>query len=980
MGISSNQIIQSNNAFLSSDFTDLSDKDVIDIFFLTNEYHLFTLNTDNTISFGKYILSLTGAYDGNQVNISTRDIFPSSSNIFISKNVYNENEYFFFYNKNDVIYSRTFNNKQGYFSTEKVLSSDYTIKQTKQVYENNIFILEVNKSQEIFSFIDDLPNKELKMGFLFTSEIENWNKTNVTPLLQIIELPFGRINEVAYSIDNLVGSDRGFIYLKGDNITEEYDERSINGNIVKNIDDIYTQLSGVDNYTLNIRLLLSTVSTETTILNTNNYEVTYDGTSIRLYSDKERLVTNIALDASTPCVTSVSELPNQLNSQMKKLDISLTDYSLLFITNTFYNNINVISLYVNGQLVQLERDMNEVNVEYVPDTYLHITSLYKIDYMSQQNYALSKTQISNLQSVFTIGVNSDFLLKNKSISFRQVKTLLFDQSDEIIIDNPTTHTIKNVTVIDTLDKSVKFRFNGNVVEMNNVSSIEGTGELAIIQDNITYPTKGKLKISYELHPIEHSIEYTTNHKLNSSYQYTFGKYLPIDSNIDLSLIRGTVVPYKITTKTGIPRIIFSDPTKQIRLGNSTSQIHDRVPFIIEDKYEAGDYIIWTSLDNFNTNGIPVQYGLKTDDIIDTHTYSKYETLSSKTYNPNEYFFAYHFNSLVQNNNIRIKNLFIEDSGELFLVGNSNANDYIREIKQIRFMDIPKKYKTNFFNVKIDTLSKDKVSFINNNKEIRRLTRSVIDEWKPSYTNLLNIEESNAIIMSNLLSDEFAQVLVGFTPDSNVNSYYVRSIEDGELDIFTSSGRFDENIDWLAIGRLDNPYVKAGVTKVNTPAKQFKIFFESKFSNSDYRVFVFSPTNSKYYVPAKDEDGFIVESSYLVEDEVSWIAVNSNQVVNGTLVWKEGIPEDEKRVSNLDRITEIGINSHKYTLNFNDAGFDSFDNDNYSVILSSDSNTNVWYTDKKLNSVDVRRSYTGQDMKIDYLIVRGNEKWFDNITG
>ena len=141
MSISSNQIIQSNNAFLSSDFTDLSDKDVIDIFFLTNEYHLFTLDADNTISFGKYILSLTGAYEGNQVNISTRDIFPSSSNIFISKNVYNENEYFFFYNKNNVIYSRTFNNKQGYFSTEKVLSSDYTIKQTKQVYENNIFIL-----------------------------------------------------------------------------------------------------------------------------------------------------------------------------------------------------------------------------------------------------------------------------------------------------------------------------------------------------------------------------------------------------------------------------------------------------------------------------------------------------------------------------------------------------------------------------------------------------------------------------------------------------------------------------------------------------------------------------------------------------------------------------------------------------------------------------------------------------------------------
>ena len=38
---------------------------------------------------------------------------------------------------------------------------------------------------------------------------------------------------------------------------------------------------------------------------------------------------------------------------------------------------------------------------------------------------------------------------------------------------------------------------------------------------------------------------------------------------------------------------------------------------------------------------------------------------------------------------------------------------------------------------------------------------------------------------------------------------------------------------------------------------------------------------------------IVESSYLVEDEVSWIAINSNQVVNGTIVWRNGLPENEK---------------------------------------------------------------------------------------
>lgn len=977
MSLSNTQLISSKNTFNSINYLDLLNKDVIDVFFVGDNNYIFSLNEDKTITLGMYVKDVE-VYNGNDVVISTKIKFPSKENIFILKNYYNDIEYFFFYNVDNCIKFRTFNVEQGYFSEEKILTYEYTIKQKKQVYENNIFILEVNGTEEIFKLIGDLPNKELKIGFLFTSEIEKWNNYDETPILQILETPFNNISEISNTVENMVGSDKGFLYVEGDKTTEEYDEKSLNGNIIKNFDNIYVQMSGLENYTLTMRLLLSDINEEKVLLKTNNYELRYDGNKLYIYVDTSTDSELIATDASQPCVLQEVEVGNQLPLQVKEVEYSEDDYSLFFITNTLYNNENIITVYVGGKILEVKRDLTQTNQDYISDTYLKLSNIFKIDYLSQQNYALSLTQVNTLSNVFNEGANSQSLEFKKVFSYKQISDYIGLDNNEVVIDNIINDTISNVRIESTLDNDIKFKLNNDEYLLSNVDQINGSGKFSFIKDS-SLPTKGKIEITYEVTTKTHQIQYTSNQKLNTTYQYKFGQYLPIRKDIDIELLRGAIVPYKIESKTGIPRVIFSDPEKEIRVGNSTSQVYDRVPFLIEDKYESGDYIIWVSLDNFNDNGIPVQYGLTNLDVMDTHTYSNYETLSTKTYSETDYYFSYHFNELINNNKILIKNLFIEDSGELFLVGNTYKNDYIREIKEIRFLDIPKKYRTSFFKVSIDTEDKNKTSFINNNTTIKTLTKDIIDEWKPSYTTLFGIEESNAVVMSNLLSDEYAQVLVGFTPNSNVNSYYVRSIESGELDIFTSSGRFDESIDWLAIGRMDSPYVKTGVTKVNSSSKQFKIFFESKMPTSEYRIMVFSPNNSKYYVPSKNEDGFIVESSHLVEDEVSWIAINSNQIMNGTLVWKEGIPEDQRRLSNLDRITEIGINSHKYTLNFTDLGFENFDSTDYSVILSCNSNINVWYDNKTLNSVDIRRGYTGSEIKIDYLIVKGDSRWFDGIV-
>ena len=976
MSIVANQIISKGSPFLSQDFIDLSSYDIIDLFFQGSVAKLYVRNTDGTLSYGEYTEGLTG-WSGSLTLVSSNSYFPESSNIFIVENTYEQNEFFMFYNVDGQTKFRTFNSAQGYFSLEKTLDEEHTVKQIQRVYENIIFVIEETASEEVFQYIQDLPNKRLKLAFLFTAEIEKWNRTENPPLFQIIEKPFDGINEFAYTVENLAGE--GFMYIKGNQTLSEFDSRAINGGVVKKFEEIFTRMAKIDNYTLTMRFNPRPVTEESVIVTTNNYQIKYDGSKIILETDQEQLTEFLARDANAPCETTEGLVPNQLPPQRKEITANIEGYGLLFVTNTYSNGVNIITLYMDRKEITITRDHRGLT-DYTQDVFLKLENIFSMDYLSQQKYALNREQVVSLQQVYTNGANAPVTRRKRVFSYQEVNRLLFDDSDQILVDSTMNETISNVSITSTLTNPVQLNWNDMDYTYAEVGDIEGTGKLKIVQNDPEKSIYGKITIEYDVNPAVHDIVYTNNHKLNVAYKYKFGKYLPIDSGIDKPLLRGTVVPYKITPESEVPRVIFANPKEELRIGNSTSQIFDRVPFVIEDRYETGDYIVWVSLDNFADNGIPIQYGLIDKDIMDPHTYSQYETLSSGTYNQSDYYFAYHFTELREENNILLKKLYVRDSGELFIVGTTYKNDYVREIREIRFMDIPKKYKTNFFRVNIDSEQESKQSFINNNVEIRRITREIIKEWKPAHTNLIDIRESNAVIMSTLLSDEFAQVLVGFTPNSNVNSYYVRSVESGELDIYTSSGRFDENIDWLAIGRLDSPYVKAGVTKVNKAQKQFKIFFESRFNTTDYRVMVFNPNNSKYYVPEKDQDGFIVESSYLVEEEVSWIAVNSNQVINGTIVWKKGIPEDEKRVSNLDRVTEIGINSHKYTLNFNDFGFDNFSSTDYSVILSSDSNINLWYSDKKLNSVDIRRSYTGEDMEVDYLIVRGNNKWYDQITG
>jgi hypothetical protein len=425
--------------------------------------------------------------------------------------------------------------------------------------------------------------------------------------------------------------------------------------------------------------------------------------------------------------------------------------------------------------------------------------------------------------------------------------------------------------------------------------------------------------------------------------------------------------------------IHADVQNSIRLCENLSQKFDRLPFIAETAGDLDGFVVWAGLERVGKK-LGIQYELQTEDIGLTPTYEEYSTLSTNAYPSQSYFCAYHFNSLKEQRRNLITELVVDNEGEIILGGNTRKNSFLREINEIYFFDNPKRYKTSEFNVSVDVLrNADRESYINNVESIKLLVSQLIDLWKPATSTVRQIIEKETLVMAQLLKDEFTQVLVGITPRSNTNAFYIRSSESGQITMATSSNAVGDVIDWIGVGTSDTPYLKSGVLKIKEPKIQTKVYFETRFLDSSYRIFVFTPNNNNYFVTSRDKEGFIVESSSFVENEIAWIALQTNQIVNGTLNWTKGLPKDEPLVDHLERQDEVNINSSRYTINLSSLGFPDFEDTNYSVILTPDSNVNLWVENKTASSFDIRRSYAGNDTQIHYMAVKGNSKWWQEIT-
>jgi hypothetical protein len=416
------------------------------------------------------------------------------------------------------------------------------------------------------------------------------------------------------------------------------------------------------------------------------------------------------------------------------------------------------------------------------------------------------------------------------------------------------------------------------------------------------------------------IKYFNHEHTNSNNRYNFGKDVNIKKKSKKYETNNTVFPVKLKEEFNIHKYLFQDPEENIRISEHESQRDGFTPFKIEYDNLVKDIVLWTTLDNVHDK-IVFQYDLLRKEFF-YNAYEEYDITSKRTYNQESYFSAFHFNSLDNKNHRLIKDIVVDDNGEIMLLGKTKYNVYAREIKKINFFGIPKKYKSNNIRVEIDVAyEKDIQSYINNYDEIESFVLRVIDSWKPANVLIDKLVERETLVMAKLLQDEYVQVLVGLTPLDNFNAYYNRTFDTREVSIKTSSDVSTDKVNWIGIPQLNRTFLKSGITKVINEKKNIKINFETPYANNNYRVFAFSPYDANFYTIKKDREGFIVESSSTVKNEVSWITLSTSEIINGTLKWNKGLPNGDLMVDHFDRISEISVYSNTYTVNFTDFGYE-----------------------------------------------------------
>lgn len=474
------------------------------------------------------------------------------------------------------------------------------------------------------------------------------------------------------------------------------------------------------------------------------------------------------------------------------------------------------------------------------------------------------------------------------------------------------------------------------------------------------------------------VNYANHFEANSYQKYDYSMDIYLNRETKRKETSGIVFPLKINDEYGLTRFLGLDPENNIRLSEHSSQLTGQVPFIMDYDNRVNNVVMWASLDRFKDK-ITFQFSRK-DKSFFTNPADQYEVFSKSVYAEDQYFSAFHFDRLINQNQKLIKEVKMVNNGEIMLIGKTNRTSYVREIKSINFLGIPKRYKTNSIQLEIDVASKENVqSYINNYEDITNFVRNLVSYWKPANIILEDIVEKETLVMAKLLQDEYVQVLVGLTPLGNFNAYYNRSFDTREVSISTSSDSPEDQINWIGVPQLNATFLKSGITKVNNTKKNIKVNFETPYDNANYRAFVFAPYNAKFYLVKKDREGFIVESSSMVEQEVSWITMNTSEVINGTIRWRKGLGNGELVSENLDRITEIAINSSIYQVDFTTLGYPELEDNNYSVILSTNKNVNVWVESKTSKSFVVRRSYSGDDLNLDFMVIKGNTKWWEGLT-
>lgn len=238
-----------------------------------------------------------------------------------------------------------------------------------------------------------------------------------------------------------------------------------------------------------------------------------------------------------------------------------------------------------------------------------------------------------------------------------------------------------------------------------------------------------------------------------------------------------------------------------------------------------------------------------------------------------------------------------------------------------------------------------------------------------------------------------------TAGANTNCWYLR--EPG--DKFSINGAFvnlQTLFDWVLIRSTDSRLFKAGVVKFCGSKKSVVVDFDSPFPSSDYYVF-FSPNNNvnTFWVDKKPFR-FVINSSFDLGAEVSWLAIhkelavltgvnNPGSIFSGRrlLTGEASLQTDTNGaiIESLDITDDANANLTTWYNNEMiikpDNTIDGFYQDmnlsDYSIILSSNININTFWLEKSVDRVKIGTSYPAA-CTIDYFIIKSGVNWWNEL--
>ena len=259
-----------------------------------------------------------------------------------------------------------------------------------------------------------------------------------------------------------------------------------------------------------------------------------------------------------------------------------------------------------------------------------------------------------------------------------------------------------------------------------------------------------------------------------------------------------------------------------------------------------------------------------------------------------------------------------------------------------------------------------------------------------------------------------------TPGDNVNLWYTRE----SLDKFSLNGSFsglETKMDWIILKETDSKFIKCNVVKFNTDAKTFRIKFDSPFADNNYSVFFCCNSNVNMFWSDKTKDKFVINSSFAINGELSWIAIH-NTIGKQTGLRTPKTIYVGQRTLNFDSLTwngtafvsgESALDMSKLPMSNSELenGFPSADSavnlqgwfkneyiikpttavdgiaasnlmnftkaSDYSVIISSDTNINMFYKNKGTDRVKVGTSFS-RSCVINYLFIKTGLNWWNEI--